>query len=143
MNLFIHRFNSLLERKKMLKEWSVYSGAQREYGLLKPVVKPKPGSFMLPVVRTVDTYMSKSKIIHPWEMVQSGAGISMTISGGSFLHIPFGTRVYTSSEKLLWKNSNWISLRPFTSIITGGNIEIGEYSIRDNELFEKDYWIVE
>lgn len=100
-SFFIKMFNDMLERKGSLQTFCVYSGKGREYSLLKDVFKRE--KLYLPVVKSDPCFIHPNKITTSWRESNSKEGISMSISGGSFLYIPYNTKIKYHSEKMEWK----------------------------------------
>ena len=146
MGLFIKRFDSMLERKKCLKVYSVYSGRKKEYNVMKQALENTNkdedamimGRILLPVVRTSDTYIVQEKIKFPWVITQDYSGITLSISGGNFIYIPFGTKIFGCSEKFYFKEAQRITLPAHTTYIVGSSYEKGLREIEWNEFYERD-----
>lgn len=144
-NLFIQRFNSLLNRKGALKCYAVYSGAAWRRKILENIPTKLQGielhrRFDLPVVSTIDQGILREKITYPWQLSRDGSGITM-VSGGSFIYIAFGTRVYASSEKIVWKEAGSVSLPPSTNFIVADDYHNSLCRIEEDESMEQSYYM--
>ena len=148
MGLFIKRFDSMLERKMCLKVYSVYSGKKREYNVMKQALENSNkkdedaiimGRILLPVVRTSDTYIVEEKITCRWVITNDYSGITMSISGGNFIYIPFGVKIFGCSEKFYFKQPQRKTLPAHTTYIVGSSYAKGINEIEWNELYERDY----
>ncbi len=139
---FVHRFNKLINKTGTIVVKGTYTGRKPIETMLKKsgfVTYKHIG--LVPVVNTIDCYFTTKSITAEWRVSQTG--ISMSRIGGTFLHIPFGIKMYITDSKIQYKTNgegfiNSIGL--FHEILSTPLLEKANYQIQEDKEYEEDYW---
>jgi len=130
----------MLSKTGCLKEQSFYTGKKAQKATVAKYTKKK---YLLPVVKTTPNYILQNKITRGWSIITLGEKkeLIMNITGGTFLGIPFGTKVHTDSNKICFKNTIQARQMGFTTYITSySNLSRAKWKVAENERYERDYW---
>ena len=138
---FVFRFNKLLSKNECVVINSIYTGQKGIATMLKKAGFTK-SSFIIPTEKTNDCYITKGSVTHPFSLSTDASGIVMNRIGGVFIYIPFGTKMYLTSNKIVYKDNGRI-IRNSGSITT---IQSYFYKLKaqrridDDKVYEDQYW---